>query len=255
MALAARDSDDVAGAFAELTFGKRKPDSQGGGMRRPIGLWIRKARAHPKTLLLMTLLLPVLLVCAMNLWIVKSTDSRVFKDSNALPENDVALVLGTASTLSGGVVNPHFAARMEAAAHLYRNGKVKHLLVSGDNHTRGYDEPTNMKEALVKLGVPESAITMDYAGFRTLDSVVRAKEVFGLGCLTIITDDFHVNRALFLCRHYGINAVAYSSEEVSFGFSANTRFREVGARVKAVMDIYLLNTQPRFLGEKIEISL
>jgi SanA protein len=224
-------------------------------MRRPLGSWIGKAKAYPKTSIMIILLLPVLLVCASNLWVVKSTDSRVFKDSNALPKNDVALVLGTASTLGGGVVNPHFAARMEAAAHLYRTGRVKHLLVSGDNHTRGYDEPTNMKEALVKLGVAESAITMDYAGFRTLDSVVRAKEVFGLNRLTIITDDFHVNRALFLCQHHGINAVAYSSQEVPFGFSANTRFREVGARFKALMDVYLLHTKPRFLGEKIEISL
>jgi SanA protein len=223
-------------------------------MRRLLGTWIGKARAHPKTSILVILLLPVLLVCGMNLWIVKSTDSRVFNDSNALPNNDVALVLGTPSRV-GGAVNPHFAARMEAAAHLYRTGKVRHLLVSGDNHTRGYDEPTDMKEALVKLGVAEPAITMDYAGFRTLDSVVRAKEVFGLSRLTIITDNFHVNRALFLCLHYGINAVAYSSEKVPFGFSANSRFREVGARVKALMDVYLLNTKPRFLGEKIEISL
>jgi SanA protein len=224
-------------------------------MQRLIRSFIGKAKAYPKTLILIALLLPVLMVCGLNLWIVKSTDSRVFNDTNALPKNDVALVLGTASKLSGNVVNPHFKSRMEAAAYLYHQGKVKHLLLSGDNHTRGYDEPTSMKEALLKLNVPESAITMDYAGFRTLDSVVRAREVFGLKHLTVITDDFHVNRALFLCRYYDIDAVAYSAEEVPFGFSANTRFREVGARVKAVMDIYVLNTQPRFLGEKVEIKL
>jgi SanA protein len=221
--------------------------------------WVRSAigiaRRYPKTVILMSLLLPVLLVCLLNLWVIKSTDSRVFNDAAALPGNDVALVLGTASMLSGGIVNPHFKARMDAAAHLYHSGKVRHLLVSGDNHTRGYDEPTSMKEALMKLGVPEAAITLDYAGFRTLDSVVRAREVFGLGRLTVITDDFHVNRALFLCRYYDINAVAYSAGEVPLGFSANTRLREVGARVKAVMDLYLFHTRPRFLGEKIAIPL
>jgi SanA protein len=224
-------------------------------MRQLIRSLIGKAKAHPKTSIFIALLLPVLMICTMNLWIVKITDSRVFKDTNALPENDVALVLGTASTLRDGIVNPHFKARMEAAAYLYQEGKVKHLLLSGDNHTKGYDEPTSMKEALLNLRVPESAITLDYAGFRTLDSVVRAKEVFGLSRLTIITDDFHVNRALFLCRYYDIDAVAYSAEEVPFGLSANTRFREVAARIKAVMDVYVLNTQPRFLGEKVEIKL
>lgn len=224
-------------------------------MRRWIHSLIGKVKAHPKMFVFIALLLPVLMVCGMNLWIVKSTDPRVFKDINILPENDVALVLGTASRLSRNVVNPHFKARMEAAAYLYHQGKVKHLLVSGDNHTKGYDEPTSMKEALLNLNVPDSAITMDYAGFRTLDSVVRAKEVFGLNHLTVVTDDFHVNRALFLCQYYDIDAVAYSAEEVPFGLSANSRFREVGARVKAVMDVYVLNTQPRFLGEKVEIKL
>lgn len=224
-------------------------------MRRLLLSLLGKAKANPKRSIFISLLMPVVLVCGVNFWIVKSTDARVFKDANALPENDVALLLGTSSKLGGGSVNPHFQARIEAAAYLYHTGKVKHLLVSGDNHTKGYNEPTKMKEALLKLSVPESAMTLDYAGFRTLDSIVRAKAVFGLNKLTIITDDFHVNRALFLCQHFDIEAVAYASQEVPLGLSANTRLREVGARVKAAMDIYLLNTQPRFLGEKVEIPL
>jgi SanA protein len=213
------------------------------------------AKANPKVSVFVLLLTPVVMVCGVNFWIVRSTDARVFKATNALPENDVALVLGVGRRMSNGSVNLHFKGRTEAAAYLYHEGKVKHLLVSGDNHTRGYDEPTDMREALLKLGVPESAITLDYAGFRTLDSIVRAKEIFGLNKLTIITDDFHVNRALFLCRYYDLEAVAYASREVPFGLSGNARLREVGARVKAAMDIYLLNTRPRFLGEKVEIKL
>ncbi|MBI3650527.1 MAG: YdcF family protein [Acidobacteria bacterium] len=186
---------------------------------------------------------------------VNSTAAQVFTDANALPENAVGLVLGAGRTLSGGAINPHFKARIEAAAYLYRAGKVKHLLVSGDNHHQGYDEPTDMKEALMKLGVPEVAITPDYAGFRTLDSLARAKAVFDLNKLTIITDDFHVNRALFLSRHYDIDAVAFACKAVPYELSANTRWREVGARVKAAMDVYVLHTQPRFLGERVEIQV
>jgi SanA protein len=223
-------------------------------MKRLIRSLIGKTKANPKTTVLCLLLTPVLLICLINLWVLKSTQAQVFNTANALPENDVGLVLGTAYLLGGGHVNPHFKARMEAAAYLYHEGKVRHLLVSGDNHTKGYDEPTHMKEALLNLGVPESAITLDYAGFRTLDSIVRAKEVFGLNKVTIITDDFHVNRALFICNYYSVDAVAYSAEEVPMGLSANSRLREVGARVKAAMDLYLLKTQPRFLGERVEID-
>ena len=128
----------------------------------------------------------VLSVPALNLWVLRSSASRVFNDEQALPPNDVGLVLGVSR--SG---NPHFATRTEAAALLYRQGKVKHLLLSGDNHVAGYDEPSDMKQAVLALGIPESAITLDYAGFRTLDSVVRAKQVFGQSKLTIITDEFH----------------------------------------------------------------
>src|SRR3954469_12537817 len=104
-------------------------------------------------------------------WMVYSTSDRVFQDRKAIPANDVGLVLGTSPRLKSGNINWHFKVRMDAAAKLFRERKVQHLLVSGDNHILGYDEPTEMKDALVKLGVPETAITLDYAGFRTLDSV------------------------------------------------------------------------------------
>lgn len=195
-------------------------------------------------------------VLVLNEYIVRSTQSAVFTEISALPPNDVALVLGTGKLLRGsGRINLHFLKRIEAAAALYHAGKVKHLLLSGDNHVAGYDEPTDMAEALMALDVPPSAMTLDYAGFRTLDSVVRAKKVFGQSQLTIVTDDFHVARAVFLARHEGLNAVAFCSEKVSTRFSARTRVREVGARVKAALDVYVLNTRPRFLGEPVQIEI
>ena len=145
----------------------------------------------------------VAVVAGSNYWVVHSTDSAVFSDIKALPTNNVGLVLGTGQLLRSGRANPHFRARVEAAAELYHAGKVKHLLLSGDNHVKTYDEPNDMKQALLALDVPESAMTLDYAGFRTLDSVVRARKVFGQSKFTIITDDFHANRAVFLAQHFG----------------------------------------------------
>jgi SanA protein len=103
--------------------------------------------------------------------------------------------------------------------------------------------------------VPETALTLDYAGLRTLDSVARAHEVFGLTRLTIITDDFHAGRAAFLASHFGVDAVAYSPEPVPFKLSAQVRLREVAARVRAVGDVFVLNKQPRYLGPAVKIDL
>jgi len=188
-----------------------------------------------------------------NFWITQSAKQRIFNTPNAIPPNDVGLVLGASARVGGGYVNPHFRNRIEAAAKLYHAGKIKHLLLSGDNHVAGYDEPTDMKDALLELGVPRSAMTLDYAGFRTLDSIVRAKTVFGLNRLTIVTDDFHSQRALFISRSYGVDAVAFCSEPVPIEFSGSTRMREWFARVKAFLDIYALRTHPKFYGPKIEI--
>ena len=182
--------------------------------------------------------------------------SRIFYDPASLPVNAVGLVLGTSKESGGpGTRNPHFYNRIEAAAALYRAGRVKHLLLSGDNGTRGYDEPADMRAALIKRGVPADALTLDDAGFRTLDSVVRAKEVFGQRRLTLITDRFHAYRALFLAEHYGIDAVAFPSAEVEVRWSFKARTREWFADVKACLDLYVLRTKPRFLGPPIEVKV
>jgi SanA protein len=198
-------------------------------------------------------LLILLAAAIINLWITQSAKSRTFNDLNRIPANDVGLVLGTSARAQSGFVNLHFRNRVEAAAKLYHAGKVKHLLLSGDNHTKNYDEPTDMKDALLGLGVPRSAMTLDYAGFRTLDSILRAKTIFGLDRLTIITDDFHSQRALFISRSYGVDSVAFCSKPVPIKFSGSIRMREWFARVKAFLDIYALRTQPKFYGPKIEI--
>lgn len=188
-----------------------------------------------------------------NAWIVSAAKSRVYGDLSEVPSRDVALVLGTRRmTPDGRWANPHFAHRIEAAAALYRAGKVKRLLVSGDNHVRGYDEPSDMRDALVAAGVPAEAVSLDYAGFRTLDSVVRARKVFGQTQLMIVSEAFHNYRALFICRYCGIDAVAFNAQPVSLRVSCWPAVREYLARVKVVLDLYVLRTQPKFLGEPVQ---
>ena len=190
-----------------------------------------------------------------NWWVIRHSQGRVVHRLEHLQPRDVGLVLGTSPLLRSGWRNPFFEARMNAAAQLFREGKVRHLLVSGDNGHKRYDEPTAMRDALVARGVPTEAITLDYAGFRTLDSVERARSVFGLTETVIITDDFHLPRALFLARAKGLTAIGYRPEPVPWKWSKKTRVREVVSRVKACLDIYVLRTEPRFNGPREEIRL
>jgi SanA protein len=183
-------------------------------------------------------------------WIISNTKKQVFNDIKLLPDNKVGLVLGTVKGASDGRRNLFFDYRIKAAVELFRAGKIKHIIVSGDNHVAGYDEPSDMRDALMAEGIPSSCITLDYAGFRTFDSVPRCKKVFGQSKFTIISQKFHNERALFIAnKSEGIDAVAYNAQEVSFSFHPKTFIREYFARVKCVLDVYLLNTKPKFLGK------
>jgi SanA protein len=185
-----------------------------------------------------------------------AAQGRIFRSVEEVPHNEVALVLGTSKTTLAGRGNLHFNQRIEAAAALYRAGKVKRLLVSGDNHTKDYDEPTDMRDALVAVGVPRQAITCDYAGFRTLDSVMRAKSVFGLSDFTIVSEEFHCPRALWIARKHGLNAVAFAAPDLSLRWSVRVKVREVFARAWCGIDLYVLHRGPRFPGppEPIVVS-
>jgi SanA protein len=190
-----------------------------------------------------------------NWWVIRSTSSGIYSDYDAIPSNPVGLVLGTSSRRADGSPNPFFHNRMEAAARLYQLGKIGHIIVSGDNRSRFYNEPMEMKRALIKLGVPDAAITLDYAGLRTLDSVVRSKEIFGQDHITIITQPFHSYRALFISHYYDIEAVALVANEPGDEPAVSVYVREYFARAKAVLDLYVLKTGPRYLGEKEPIVI
>lgn len=201
------------------------------------------------------LLLLVVIISACNIWIVKSTEEQVFSDLKLLPDHRIALVLGTSYRSVGGGPNPFFQNRIEMAATLYALGKIDHFILSGDNSSKYYNEPMEMKKALIKKGVPASAITLDYAGLRTLDSVVRSKKIFGQNKITIITQPFHSYRALFISRYYDMDAVAMVAEDPELEQTFKVRLREYLARTKAVLDLYIFKTDPRFLGEKEEIII
>ncbi len=189
-----------------------------------------------------------------NYWIVNSTKKQLYTDVNSIPTRKVGLVLGASKKTSRETNNLYFTYRIQAAFQLFKAKKVQYLLLSGDNHMKGYDEPSDMKEALIALGVPDSCIVLDYAGFRTLDSVVRSNEVFSEDSITIISQEFHNQRALFIANKKYINAIGFNSKEVNKNCSFKTRFREYFARVKCVLDIYILYTSPKFLGNKIKIG-
>jgi SanA protein len=174
----------------------------------------------------------------------------LFASLETIPENKVGLMLGTSPYFA----NQYFRNRIEAAILLFNAGKIKRILISGDNHVEGYDEPTAIKKMLISRGIPDSCISLDYAGFRTLDSIIRCKEVFGQKAFTIISQEFHNERAVFIAQQNGINAVAFNARDVDKNYGFKTILREYFARVRCVFDIYLLHTQPHFLGEKINIE-
>ena len=220
-----------------------------------IGLSFLKRRQFWLALALLIFLFAAL-VAGANYWVVHRTRNAIFTDLARLPKNDVALVLGTSRYNSDGhSPNPFFLGRMNTAARLYHEGKVRHLLVSGDNGHVGYDEPTWMRDALIERGVPLSAITLDYAGFRTLDSMARAKSVFGLQRFTIVTDDFHMARSIFLARSYGLEVVGFPSERVAYWWSKKVRTRELASRTVACLEVYLLHTKPHFYGPPVKIEM
>lgn len=189
-----------------------------------------------------------------NHWVVVSAQPYIYSEIEALPVKQVGVVLGTSNFTKTGHNNLLFDYRMAAAIDLYRAGKVQHLLVSGANPDASYNEPRKMYQVLVNNGVPHDAITMDFAGFRTLDSVVRANAVFGLDDFTILSQRFHNYRAVFIARQKGLQAIAYAVPEQTEKQIPRTWWREFFARVRAVLDVKVLGAQPRFLGEPVEIE-
>ena len=178
---------------------------------------------------------------------------KLYATADEIPYNRVGLLLGTGKQLQNGDLNLYYKYRIDAAVELYQSGKIDYILVSGDNHSKTYDEPSDMKADLIALGVSESRIFLDYAGFRTLDSVVRSKEIFGQESITVISQPFHNERAVFIGEKKGITTIGFNAQSVSKPYGFRTELREKLARVKMLIDL-VFGVKPKFLGEKIVVG-
>lgn len=188
-----------------------------------------------------------------NKAIVNNSKEKIFSDIKNIPKNKVGLLLGTSKFLRNGQINLYYKYRLNATIKLFKSGKIEYIVISGDNGSKDYDEPTDFKNDLVKAGIPENKIFLDYAGFRTLDSVVRVKEIFDQNSVTIISQQFHNERAIYLAEHFDIKAIGFNAKSISGKYGLKVRFREYLARVKVFVDI-ILNVEPKFLGKKIEVK-
>ncbi len=183
-----------------------------------------------------------------SVWYVdRGAHGRLYSADDVTPE-PVALVLG-ALVQPDGTPSPFLTARLALAKRLYDAGKVRVLLVSGDHGRPDYDEPDTMRGWLVAHGVPAARVVVDYAGFDTYDSCARAKRIFGVSRAVVVTQTYHLDRAVTLCRHLGIDAVGVGDDSVRGRWFSWWRasVREQGACVKAVLDM-ATGRDPRALG-------
>ncbi len=196
----------------------------------------------------------VLSILAFTNWLVKrNAEGLIYDNPKNIPFNKVGLVLGAGKYTKSGHVNTYYKYRIDAVVELYNSGKIQFILISGDNSKKTYDEPTTFKTDLIAKGIPADKIYLDYAGFRTLDSVIRAKEIFGLDSITFVSQKFHNERAIYLANNYDIHAIGYNAKDGYNYSKSSTRYREYLARTKATIDV-LFNVDPKFLGDKIEIK-
>lgn len=216
-------------------------------MRRPV---IRRPRLPRTRAGRRRLVQGVMAACVLALlpstWLFVSTSGRYGSVADA-PRADVAVVFGAG--LWNGEPSPYLSDRLDAAAELYRSGRVKVLLVTGDNSREDYDEPDAMRAYLVRHGVPHSHVVSDYAGFDTWDSCVRAKKIFGVDRAVLVSQGFHIRRAVALCEAAGVESYGVgvaAKHDVTWYYGGT---REVFAAGKAAVDV-VLRPDPRFLGPR-----
>ena len=198
-----------------------------------------------------------------NLWVTRTIDGAGYDDVAAVPVRPVAIVFGAG--VVDGKPTPALAERVHGAVELFRHGKVSHVLMTGDHSNPHYDEVSGMKDQAVAEGVPAEAITRDYAGFTTYDSCYRARDVFGVHDAVLVTQDYHLARALFLCRNAGIDAVGLripdwqhlaerSPTVYPTGMAVSYTAREWLARAKAVVEAEVTHPEPKVGGPFIGLT-
>lgn len=201
---------------------------------------------NKKRILIFCLLLAAaggFLVYYSNKVIADAGSGRLFNDVSIIPYNKTGLLPGTSKLLKNGHINPYYLYRIDAAVKLLAAGKIKYVIISGDNGRLEYNEPALMRADLIGAGVDSSVIFADYAGFRTFDSVIRLKEVFGQDSVTIISQQFHNEWAIYIAERENIDAIAFNAKDVSIAMGRRTQLREKLARVKVLMDFWMGKSQ------------
>ena len=195
-------------------------------------------------------LVVLILVLTADADIRHRAQGRLFDDVTAIPVKKVGLLLGTGKYLANGSVNPYYAYRIDAAEQLLRAGKIRYLVISGDNSRESYNEPEMMRRDLMARGIDSSVVYLDFAGFRTFDSMIRLKDVFGQTQVTVISQPFHNERALYIASRRGIEAIGFNARDLPASKGWKVALREKGARVKVFLDLWFGKT-PKFLGEPV----
>lgn len=185
----------------------------------------------------------LLVIDAVTGYIVRD---KIYTDIAELPQREYAIVLGTAKFYSKDVINEYYKYRLEAAKQLISTEKASKLLVSGDNKTPYYNEPKTMTNDLVKMGIPLKKIKQDYAGYTTLDSIVRAKLVYKLPPFTIVSQRFHCERALLIAKFRDIDAICYAAKYPDGAYQV--RLREFLARAGMILNL-LIERMPETLDD------
>ncbi len=204
---------------------------------------------------LILLFLGIAFIYALDRYINYTAQPYIYKEVKKVPHKRAALLLGTAKYVAKGKKNYFYVYRIRAAVALWKAGKVDAILVSGDNASKYYNETIRMQKDLIKAGVPKKYIALDYAGFRTLDSVVRAETLFDLKDYIIISQKFHLERALYLAKTKGQDVIGFAAKDIPGTKAAKKMaFREYFARVKAFLDVNILHTKPLFLGDKVKVN-
>lgn len=196
----------------------------------------------------------LIIVFACSYWVTDNARGKTYNDVSSIPYNRVGLLLGTRKTLDDHItINPFWKYRVEATYALWKAKKIDRILVSGDIGWHGYNELEDFKDAFLALGIPDSCMVFDYVGFRTHDSVIRCKKIFGQKRVTIISQKFHNERALFIAQKYDLDAIGFNANDVSLRRGFTNFFREKAARVLLFLDLYVLHTKPHILGKKMTI--
>ena len=194
----------------------------------------------------------VTIIYLCNKIIVDAAKDNLYSDVNKIPFNKVGLLLGANKYGGHGHNNPYYYYRIEAAIKLLNNAKIKYIIISGDNSRKDYNEPESMRSDLIKGGIDSTKIYLDNAGFRTFDSIIRLKAIFGQDSVTIISQQFHNERAIYTASRVGIIAIGFNAKEAGNVQGLETPWRERLARVKTFLDFWL-GKKPKFLGSKIII--